>query len=65
MHATFALISDSMELYTLTKQMGTSMAMIETPLPPSHAPVEDMLTGDRHQLADGDLGRVAEFQTRL
>lgn len=54
MYATFALIDDGMEIHTLAKQMGTSIAMIERHY--SHLTPrlkKDMLTGKRYQLAGG------------
>lgn len=54
MYATFALIEDGMEIHTLAKQMGTSIAMIERHY--SHLTPrlkKDMLTGKRYQLAGG------------
>lgn len=54
MYATFALIEDGMEIHTLAKQMGTSIAMIERHY--SHLTPrlkKDMLTGKRYQLVGG------------
>ncbi|EGD58004.1 site-specific recombinase, phage integrase family [Novosphingobium nitrogenifigens DSM 19370] len=54
MYATFALKEDHMEIHTLAKQMGTSIAMIEQHY--SHLTPrlkKDILTGKRYQLAGG------------
>lgn len=65
-YATFALVTDGMEIHTLAKQMGTSIKMIEDHY--SHLTPrlkKDMLTGPRYELnsqkTDGDeIEQVAE-----
>lgn len=51
-YATFALINDGMDIHALTKQMGTSVGMIErhySHLTPRMK--KDMFTGKRHELS--------------
>lgn len=65
-YATFALVTDGMEIHTLAKQMGTSIKMIEDHY--SHLTPrlkKDMLTGPRYELnsqkTNGeDIEQIAE-----
>jgi len=65
-YAHFALLTDKMDVYTLARQMGTSVKMIEQHyghLQPSQK--ADVIAGKRHSPRKTATAKKTEAQTKL